>query len=280
MGLKEGSMGSILDHRYRLLGIVGEGGASIVHRAIDLESGELRAVKILERSDDRCAIVPRFRREARALLDLRHPHILPLHGVRFGEPPYLVTELCGGDSLRHRLRRSGPLPLHEVVAVGISTLDALHFAHRRGVVHRDVKPGNLLVRSDGSTVLADFGIALLRAERTQGTEGLAMGTIAFMAPEQRLDASTVDVRADIYAMGATLYELATGRTSADLFMAGEGSPRWEGLPLPFVRILRRACHYDPARRYSTARDMGRELRGLRVHGLDARRTVLRVVGDA
>ncbi|MCB9673029.1 MAG: serine/threonine protein kinase [Alphaproteobacteria bacterium] len=263
-----------LDHRYRLLGVIGEGGASVVYRALDLQSGELRAVKVLDPSRDRNATGLRFVREARALLSLQHPHILPLFDVRLGEQPYLVMELCGGDTLRKRLQRAGPLPLSEVLAIGACMLDALHFAHSRGVVHRDVKPDNILVRSDGSYVLADFGIAVLAADRSRETaEGLAIGTFAFMAPEQRLDASSVDARADLYALGATLYELATARPAADLFMAQPGSSRWDGLPAAFVDLLVRACRYKPEDRFASARDMAVALHSVARSVYEARQAV-------
>lgn len=246
----------VLDHRYQLLNIAGQGGASVVYRALDLETGELLAVKVLDVDRDASANVHRLQREARALLALQHPHILPLFGLHLSEPSYLVMELCSGETLRTQLETTGPLPLPRVVQIGIQMLNALAHAHVRGVIHRDVKPGNILISPRGHPVLSDFGIAVLARDRSRVTlEGLSMGTMAFMAPEQRLDARSVDGRADLYALGATLYELATGRTAADLFMAQEDSSRWDGLPHAFARVLREACRYRAEDRYASARDM-------------------------
>jgi serine/threonine-protein kinase len=251
----------VLDHRYQLLDIAGEGGASVVHRALDLTTGELRAVKLLDVARDASASVARFQREARALLSLQHDHILPLYGLHLGERPYLVMELCSGETFRTVLERDGPLPAVDITAIGIALLDALHHAHNRGVIHRDIKPGNILIDPAGRPVLADFGIAVLARDRSRDTlEGLSLGTFAFMAPEQRMDARSVDPRADLYAMGATLYELATGLPATDLFMAGEGSGRWAGLPPALAAVLRRATRYTPGERYRTALEMREALK--------------------
>lgn len=249
-------MDKILDHRYRLLGTIGEGGASTVYRAVDLESGELRAVKVLDQARDASASLPRLQREARVLLSLRHPNILSLHGFHLGETPYLVMELCNGTTLRTVLERKGPVGLHDALCIGSAMLAALQHAHANGVIHRDVKPGNILLGPDGAPLLADFGIAVLAEDLSRTTlEGLPLGTFAFMAPEQRLCARSVDARADLYALGATLYELATGRSAHDLFMAQPASERWEGLPLAIVEVLRKACAYRPEDRYPTAAAM-------------------------
>lgn len=264
-----GTMKQTLDHRYRLLEVVGEGGASTVFSAMDLQTGELRAVKRLDPARDSHASPRRFAREARALLHLQHPNILPLYDVVLGENPYLVTELCTGETLRHRLERHGPLQLHQVYAVGVSILGALQAAHDAGIVHRDVKPGNLLIRDDGTPVLADFGIAILASAR-RITEGHVVGTFAFMAPEQRMGSADVDGRADLYSLGATLYTLATGLDPSDLFVADETHIRWRGLPSRFVSVLRQATAYRPENRYADARSMQTDLcdlmRGLPIPG--------------
>jgi serine/threonine-protein kinase len=142
------------------------------------------------------------------------------------------------------------------MVVGTALLSALVHAHGRGVIHRDVKPGNVLIGPHGEPLLCDFGIAVLEADRSRNTlEGLSLGTLAFMAPEQRMDARSVDERADVYAMGATLYELATGRTAADLFMAPADSPRFNGLPPRFIQVIRQATRYRPDERFEGAADM-------------------------
>jgi hypothetical protein len=210
--------GRTLGH-YRLLSLIGTGGMAEVYRARDTRLPREVAVKVLPAtlaSDP--SYVQRFRSEARRVAKLRHPNIVPVY--EFGEQDgllYLVMPLLG-ESLRDRMSRAGGrLPIPEALAVAIQVAEALEAAHVQGIVHRDVKPENVLLDPDGSALLTDFGIArelaFLRrpgSVQTLAATGLPVGTPEYMAPEQ-LRGGPVDQRADVYGLGAVLYELLTGR---------------------------------------------------------------------
>ncbi len=207
--------------RYELAEELGQGGMASVFRARDTELRRDVAVKVLHpHLAKRPQIVARFSREARAVAGLDHPHILRIFDVGAPgeevdaagvvEPPYIVMELVRGDNLRTFLLEHGP-PLGEVVAlVGAGLCAALAEAHAAGIVHRDVKPANVMVADGGRLVLTDFGVAHIADSDSVVTQtGALLGTPAFMSPEQALGEDT-DARTDVYSLGATLYRLATG----------------------------------------------------------------------
>ncbi len=240
-----------LADRYELGALIGQGGGARVYRATDLRLKVERAVKILKLGDhaDALHLRERFEREAQVLARLRHPHVLHLYDVDMGEEPYMVTDLCLAGSLHERVQR-GTLPADEAVELVIQVADALQHAHDHGVVHRDVKPANILVGPDGQALLCDFGIARDFMHESRYTlEGSAMGTFAFMAPEQRMDSSVVDGAADQYALATTLYTLLCRESPFDLFLAGSGSPRWWGIPEALVPIMQAAVQPTPKGRY-------------------------------
>ena len=255
----------LLAGRYRLGGRLGEGGASVVFRARDERLGVDCAVKVLTppRSSLRAALRRRLQAEARVMARLAHPNILPVIDVGTGDGiDFVVMALAEGGSLADRLKSGGPVPPDEVVEIGLQVLSALEAAHREGVVHRDVKPQNLLVTKSGRVQLADFGIALVTgpgADRRTST-GVAMGSMAFMAPEQRLDASRVDATADLYATGTTLYTLLTNRSPMDLFTEDGSSPRWSAIPSPLLPVLFRATRHSPGDRFEDAAAMALALK--------------------
>jgi serine/threonine-protein kinase len=203
----------ILD-RYRLLERLAVGGSAEVWRARDEQLGRDVAVKRLHPH-----LVPdvasrqRLVAEARAAAGLAHPAIVEIYDVDVsGESPALVMELVDGESLATRIAREGPLPPPEAVAIAADVADALFHAHQRGVVHRDVKPGNVLLSADGRTRLVDFGIAhsLADASARLTTTGTVIGTLHSMAPEQ-LVGGPISPRTDLYGLGAVLHESLTGR---------------------------------------------------------------------
>src|SRR6266516_492876 len=199
---------------------IGAGGMGEVYRARDTRLDRSVAIKILpaEFADD-AQLRIRFEREAKTISQLSHPHICTLFDV--GEN-YLVMELLDGETLADRLSR-GALPIDESVRIGIDIADALDRAHRAGIVHRDLKPGNVMLTSSGVKLL-DFGLAKFAAPASDATaataqksiteEGTIVGTLRYMAPEQ-LEARDTDGRADIFALGAILYEMISGRRAFD-----------------------------------------------------------------
>ena len=203
---------TIAGGRYRVERVLGEGAMAKVLLAHDAELGREVAVKLL---DEGLAADPSFRarfaREARVAAGLSHPNIVTVFDV--GEVdgrPFIVMELVPGRTLEERLRRDGTLPADDVLAIARQVCAGLEHAHANGLVHRDLKPGNLIERDDGTIKIADFGIARA-VEGTELTEaGTVVGTAAYLAPEQA-EAGTVTPATDLFALGVVLYELLTGR---------------------------------------------------------------------
>ncbi|HHO51965.1 MAG TPA: serine/threonine protein kinase, partial [Deltaproteobacteria bacterium] len=245
--------------RYVLLNLLGRGGMARVYRAEDRELGVQRAIKILSPTKGRRGehLRARFRTEARAMASLSHPNILSVHDIGTeGDLDYIVMDLAPNGSLMDRLDALDTIPIGLAIQWILEVLSALATAHAAGIVHRDVKPQNVLLSVDDRPLLADFGIAMLadRDLRTTRT-GVAMGSMAYMPPEQRVDASKVTHLADIYGVGASLYALLSGQSPVDLFLVDAGSPRWEGIVEPLIPILQRACAASPANRYTSAGEM-------------------------
>ena len=203
--------------QYRLEGELGSGGMAVVYGAVDVRHDRRVAIKVLRREISATVGAERFLREIRIAAQLTHPHILPF--IDSGESDgllYYVMPRVEGETLRSRLVRQGELPIGEAIRILRDLLDALTYAHARGVVHRDIKPENVLL-SDRHALVADFGVAKAlgiswAAETVVGTAaGTMVGTPAYMAPEQVSGLPTVDHRADIYAVGLVAYEMLTGR---------------------------------------------------------------------
>lgn len=251
-----------LDHgRFSVGKVLGQGGMALVVVAHDDELGVDRAVKILDVSRPNSATQRRrLRFEAWTMGRLHHPNILSIHRVgNEGDLDYVVMDLAQGGSLQDALNSSGPLLAATAIQYMIQTLSALAFAHASGVVHRDIKPQNILLDSEGSVLLADFGIAMTAGDDREGRIGAATGSIAFMPPEQRFDAGGVGPPADLYATGTTLFNLITGENPVDLFLATDRSERWSAVPQPLRPVLRRACAMRPDDRWGSASAMAHAL---------------------
>jgi eukaryotic-like serine/threonine-protein kinase len=204
-------VGMQLSGRYRLDAQVGAGGMSTVYRAFDATLERRVAVKLMHRdiaadSDQ----LERFRREARAVAQLSHPHIVGV--IDAGEDegrPYIVFEYVEGETLKDHIRRLGRLPVDEAIAYAIEIARALGAAHARGIVHRDVKPQNVLVDEEGSAKVTDFGIARSMDDSGLTAEGRVLGTTDYVSPEQALG-HEVNGQSDLYSLGVVLYEMLTG----------------------------------------------------------------------
>lgn len=275
----------LLSGRYRLDSVLGHGGVGTVWRARDLQLDRDVAVKQLQpgvASDPVAA--DRFRREATTAASLSHPSLVTIYDV--GEDDgvvYLVMELVEGPSVKHVLARGGALEPGEVAALGHRVAGALVAVHRRHLVHRDVKPGNVLLPVDGPPKLVDFGTVhvLGDAAATLTTPGTMMGTIGYVAPEQ-LEGHDVDPRADVYAVGLLLHECLTGEptfgsgTIAELMrrrVADDAEPpsrRRTGIPPSLDEIVVRATLRDPARRFADAEALVAALEPLVPGDADAR----------
>src|SRR5215210_2639532 len=204
-------VGTLLNGRYRLDAQVGSGGMSTVYRAFDSTLERRVAIKLMHRdiasdSDQ----LERFRREARAVAQLSHPHVVGV--IDAGEDegrPYIVFEFVEGETLKDRIRRMGRLPIDEAIAYAIEIARALGAAHARNIVHRDIKPQNVLVDEEGSAKVTDFGIARSLEEEGLTADGRVLGTTDYVSPEQALG-HDVDGQSDIYSLGIVLYEMLVG----------------------------------------------------------------------
>ena len=209
---------------YEIVSPLGAGGMGEVYRARDTRLERTVAVKVLpSHLSSSEELRQRFEREAKTISQLSHPHICALYDVgREGETEFLVMELLEGETLAERLGK-GPLTLEQTLRFGAEIASALDTAHRKGIVHRDLKPGNVMLTASGVKLL-DFGLAKVlapegpiegrtsapTAARDVTREGAILGTLSYMAPEQ-LEGKPADSRTDIFALGALLYEMATGK---------------------------------------------------------------------
>src|SRR6201747_3074278 len=204
-------IGTLIAGRFRLDEKVGAGGMSSVYRAFDPTLERWVAIKMMHRditSDP--DQLERFRREARAVAQLNHPHVVTV--IDAGEDdgtPYIVLEYVEGETLKDRIRRMGRLPIAESVAYAIEIARALGAAHARHIIHRDVKPQNVLIDEEGTAKVTDFGIARALGEEGLTADGRVLGTTDYVSPEQALG-HDVDGQSDIYSLGVVLFEMLTG----------------------------------------------------------------------
>jgi serine/threonine-protein kinase len=266
-------VGERIAGRYELEELVGTGGMSSVYRAYDTVLDRHVALKMLHehyaRDDD---YLERFRREARSAARLSHPNIVTVidRGEQDGRP-FIVFEYVGGDTLKHVVDERGPLPVREALQIALEVARALAFAHARGVIHRDVKPQNVLLDGDGRAKVMDFGIARSVHVDVGVTEtGTVLGTSDYIAPEQA-QGERASARSDVYSLGALLYELLTGEVlfPGESFMAvalkhvSESPPsvleRRPDTPVRVAAVLDRCLEKDPRRRFASMDELVVEL---------------------
>jgi tRNA A-37 threonylcarbamoyl transferase component Bud32 len=198
--------------RYSIVGEIGRGGMGVVHRAVDEVLGREVALKALpEGAGHNEALVSRFRQEARALAQLNHDNIVRVYDlVERGSERFIAMELVDGQDLSEVIGAGGGLPVDRVLSLALSMAEALAYAHERGVVHRDFKPGNVLVDSAGRPKITDFGLAKIAEGPQLTSHGAILGSPHYMSPEQA-SGKAVDAAVDTYSLGATIYELRAGR---------------------------------------------------------------------
>jgi eukaryotic-like serine/threonine-protein kinase len=285
---------------YEILSALGAGGMGEVYEARDTRLDRTVAVKVLpEHRNNTPQALERFEREAKVISSLSHPHICTLHDVGHQAGiDYLVMEYLEGQTLADRLRK-GPLPLDQVLQIAAQITDALDTAHRHRVIHRDLKPGNIMLTKTGAKLL-DFGLAKVRAveaaaagktalptETALTGEGTILGTLQYMAPEQ-LEGKEADARTDIFALGAVIYEMATGRkafagmSQASLIaavMSTEPPPisTLQNMTPPALDHVARTClAKDPNARWQTAHDVLLQLKW--IAGADSQGNIARPLG--
>ena len=231
-----------------------------VYAATDTGTGDELAIKALRPllGDNAEHYAHRLVREAQAMMSLAHPNVLRVFETGVDPYPYIAMELAS-ESLQDVLR-AGRLAPARAVEVTLAALEGLMAVHDAGMVHRDIKPGNLLLTPDGRVVVADFGIALVAEDIALTRTGMAMGSWAFMAPEQRICAHSVGPPADLYAMGGVLFNLLTGESPIDLFAQQPRGHRLGALPRDLAEVVYRATRYAPDRRYESAEEMAAALR--------------------
>ncbi len=228
---------------YKIEERIGQGGMGEVWKASDTR---LRRSVAIKTSQGRFS--DRFEREAHAIAALNHPHICALYDVG---PNYLVMELLEGDTLRERLKK-GKLSVEETLKYGLQIAEALAEAHEKGVIHRDLKPGNVVLTKNGAKVL-DFGLAKSTSDESLTTSNIVMGTPAYMSPEQR-DGRACSERTDLFALGLLLYEMATGRQIAPGVLLKK-----ERLPDRLMRVIERCLATEPDERWQSAKEVADEL---------------------
>ena len=272
-------LGQTIAGTFRLDSVLGRGGMGVVYLATNLRINAQMALKVLAlnlaHDPD---LVRRFEAEASTQARIRHPNIVAVHDfICEGGINAIVMEYVPGITLEEVIhRQTGPMPIERIMRIMLPVMEAVALAHAEGIIHRDIKPSNILVAQLGTQEVPkvmDFGIAKVLTEGGQFTATSSkMGTLWYMSPEQCASAKNVDVRSDIYSLGVTLFEMATGRvpfssdSDLDLMLAHRDTPPplpssiYPGVPPTLERVILRSLEKDPGRRYQDVTAFARELR--------------------
>ncbi|MEE2854918.1 MAG: protein kinase [Actinomycetota bacterium] len=266
---------ALLDGRYRVQSRIASGGTSTVYRGLDTRLDRPVAVKVMDsRYAGDAQFLTRFQREAQTVARLKDPGLVAVYDQGLdGRHPFLVMELIEGGTLRELLGERGPMPPYAVAAVLRPVLGGLAAAHRAGLVHRDVKPENVLISDDGEVKIADFGLVRAVAAAGITSSSVILGTAAYLSPEQVRDGDA-SPRSDVYSAGIMTYELLTGRTpftgDSALSLAYQRldsdvpapSAAIDGVPAQFDEFVGRATAREPAERYADAIEMRADLEAI------------------
>ncbi len=266
--------GGVVGDRYEILDRVSEGGMATVFRARRLADGEVVALKVLrEQFASDAEFIERFEREAKAVAALTHPHMVRVYDSgRDGDVHFIAMEYIEGENLKAHIRRHGRLEPQRALEIAAQVCDALDYAHARGVVHRDVKPQNILLTPDGRVKVTDFGIARALSSATITQTGTVLGSVQYLSPEQA-QSGTVGRAADIYSLGVVLYEMVSGQLPFEgdspiaiaLAHVNQPPPTPRSvvptLPLRVEGIILLALAKSPTRRYRSAAEMRGDLVG-------------------
>ncbi len=265
-------IGKRLDARYIIQEIIGVGGMAVVYKAYDCIDDKIVAVKILKEEFVRNSeFLNRFKNESKAIAVLSHPNIVKVIDVSFGDNfQYIVMEHIDGITLKEYIERTGALPWKNALHFTVQTLQALQHAHDKGIVHRDVKPQNIMLLRDGTIKVTDFGIARFARSEQKTITDRAIGSVHYISPEQARG-ETIDEKADLYSVGVMLYEMLTGKLPFDgesavsvalMHMQNDATPPREinpSIPAGLEQIVQRAMMKNPNRRYHSDAEMLRDL---------------------
>ena len=269
-------VGQVFDKRYRILKVIGIGGMAVVFEAMDMLMRRNVAVKMLKDDINNDAqSVKRFINESKAVAMLSHPNIVNIYDVSVKDDrKYIVMELVDGITLKNYILKKGLLSFHEVISITEQILMALEHAHSKGIVHRDIKPQNIMILKNGVVKVADFGIAKLPNAETVTMTDKAIGTVFYISPEQA-SGKKIDRRSDIYSLGVTMYEMATGKLPfvADspvsvAIMQVKNTPRPpreinSNIPVGLEQIILGAMEKNPDNRFQNAAQMLRHIAQLK-----------------
>lgn len=249
------AVGDYLEGRYRIDRAIARGGMATVYRCVDVRLGREVAAKVMHEQYVHDPVFrERFRREARAMAQLSHPNLVNVYDFSAqGETIFLIMELITGGTLRELLDERGPMPPHAAAAVMRGMLTGLSVAHDKGLIHRDIKPDNVLINSDHRVKLADFGLVRAAADATHSTDQI-VGTVAYLSPEQ-VDGSPMSCASDVYSAGIVLFELLTGHTpfTGETHLSHAYARLREDVPAPSSRMAGVPKLFDELVATATAR---------------------------